>query len=64
MTSERVHHPHLLGGILLNMLAVFLFSAMDTLAKFTLRSYGRRRLCCKRFRCWLSVALEGSGISC
>ena len=39
MMSERAHHPHLLRGILLIMLAVFLFSAMDTLAKFTLRSY-------------------------
>jgi drug/metabolite transporter (DMT)-like permease len=39
MTSERAHQPHLLRGILLIMLAVFLFSAMDTLAKFTLRSY-------------------------
>jgi len=39
MTLERAHHPHLLRGILLIMLAVFLFSAMDTLAKFTLRSY-------------------------
>jgi drug/metabolite transporter (DMT)-like permease len=39
MTSERAHHPHLLRGILLIMLAVFLFSSMDTLAKFALRSY-------------------------
>jgi drug/metabolite transporter (DMT)-like permease len=34
-----VRHPRLLRGILLIMLAVFLFSAMDTLAKFMLRSY-------------------------
>ena len=39
MTSEHGHHPQLLRGISLIMLAVFLFSAMDTLAKFALRSY-------------------------
>lgn len=33
------HPPRLLRGILLIMLAVFLFSSMDTLAKFMLRSY-------------------------
>jgi drug/metabolite transporter (DMT)-like permease len=32
-------HPHLIRGISLIMAAVFLFSAMDTLAKFMLRSY-------------------------
>jgi drug/metabolite transporter (DMT)-like permease len=39
MTSGQDHHPHLLRGILLIMLAVFLFSSMDTLAKYMLRSY-------------------------
>jgi drug/metabolite transporter (DMT)-like permease len=33
------HHPRLLHGILLIMSAVFLFSSMDTLAKYMLRSY-------------------------
>ena len=32
-------HPHLLRGIFFIMAAVFLFSSMDTLAKFMLRSY-------------------------
>ena len=32
-------HPRLLHGILLIMFAVFLFSSMDTLAKYMLRSY-------------------------
>jgi drug/metabolite transporter (DMT)-like permease len=35
----NAHHPQLFRGILLIMLAVFLFSSMDTLAKFMLRSY-------------------------
>ncbi len=39
MSVPHVHSPHLLRGILLIMLAVFLFSSMDTLAKFLLRSY-------------------------
>ena len=39
MTLPSGHSPHLLRGILLIMLAVFLFSSMDTLAKFLLRSY-------------------------
>ena len=39
MSVPSGHSPHLLRGILLIMLAVFLFSSMDTLAKFLLRSY-------------------------
>lgn len=39
MSVPYGHSPHLLRGILLIMLAVFLFSSMDTLAKFVLRSY-------------------------
>ena len=39
MSVQGVHSPQLLRGILLIMLAVFLFSSMDTLAKFLLRSY-------------------------
>lgn len=35
----KTGHPRLLHGILLIMLAVFLFSSMDTLAKYMLRSY-------------------------
>ncbi len=33
------HHPHLLRGIGMMMMAVFLFSSADTLAKFILKSY-------------------------
>jgi drug/metabolite transporter (DMT)-like permease len=39
MSVPHRHSPHLFRGILLIMLAVFLFSSMDTLAKFVLRSY-------------------------
>jgi drug/metabolite transporter (DMT)-like permease len=39
MSAPRIHSPHLLRGILLIMLAVFLFSSMDTLAKLLQRSY-------------------------
>jgi drug/metabolite transporter (DMT)-like permease len=39
MSVPHVHSPDLLRGILLITLAVFLFSSMDTLAKFLLRSY-------------------------
>jgi drug/metabolite transporter (DMT)-like permease len=39
MSVPHGHSPHLLRGILLITLAVFLFSSMDTLAKFVLRSY-------------------------
>ena len=37
MSAEQQHPPHLLRGIMLIMLAVFLFSSMDTLAKFMLK---------------------------
>jgi drug/metabolite transporter (DMT)-like permease len=37
--SGHDHHPHLLRGIVLITLAVFLFSSMDTLAKYILKSY-------------------------
>jgi drug/metabolite transporter (DMT)-like permease len=39
MMSDHDHHPHLLRGIVLITLAVFLFSSMDTLAKYILKSY-------------------------
>ncbi len=39
MTAGHDHHPHLLRGVMLIMLAVFLFSSMDTLAKLALKSY-------------------------
>jgi drug/metabolite transporter (DMT)-like permease len=37
MSAEQQHPTHLLRGIMLIMLAVFLFSSMDTLAKFMLK---------------------------
>lgn len=39
MSSGEHQHPHLLRGVLLIMLSVFLFSAMDTLAKMMLKTY-------------------------
>ena len=40
MTAAHGHdHPHTLRGILLVMSAVFMFSSMDTIAKYVLRSY-------------------------
>jgi drug/metabolite transporter (DMT)-like permease len=40
MTAVHGHdHPHTLRGILLVMSAVFMFSSMDTIAKYVLRSY-------------------------
>jgi len=40
MTADRgAAHPHTLRGILLVMSAVFMFSSMDTIAKYVLRSY-------------------------
>jgi hypothetical protein len=39
MTSPHTSQPHLLRGMFLIMSAVFLFSSMDTLAKYALRSY-------------------------
>jgi len=40
MSAAHAHHPHLLRGILSIMLAVFLFSSMDTLAKYMLNRQG------------------------
>ncbi|MEO8038590.1 MAG: DMT family transporter [Betaproteobacteria bacterium] len=37
--AHDTHHPHLLRGIGMMMMAVFLFSSADTLAKFILKSY-------------------------
>jgi len=40
MTVSQGHpHPHTLRGILLVLSAVFMFSSMDTIAKYLLRSY-------------------------
>jgi drug/metabolite transporter (DMT)-like permease len=39
MTTAHPKPPHLLRGMLLIMSAVFLFSSMDTLAKYAMRSY-------------------------
>jgi drug/metabolite transporter (DMT)-like permease len=40
MTTPHPHdHPHTLRGIFLIMTAVFLFSSMDTVAKYVLRAY-------------------------
>jgi drug/metabolite transporter (DMT)-like permease len=40
MTAAHAQdHPHTLRGILLVMSAVFMFSSMDTIAKYVLRSY-------------------------
>ena len=40
MTAAHGHdHPHTLRGIVLVMSAVFMFSSMDTIAKYVLRSY-------------------------
>lgn len=40
MTAGHGHgHPHTLRGILLVMSAVFMFSSMDTIAKYLLRTY-------------------------
>jgi drug/metabolite transporter (DMT)-like permease len=39
MTGPGHAHPHTLRGILLVMSAVFMFSSMDTIAKYVLRSY-------------------------
>jgi len=40
MSVHAAHHPQLLRGILSIMLAVFLFSSMDTLAKYMLNRQG------------------------
>jgi hypothetical protein len=39
MTTDHAHHRKTLRGIALIMTAVMMFSAMDTLAKYMLRSY-------------------------
>ena len=49
MTAGHDHHPHLLRGVMLIMLAVFLFSSMDTLAKLALKSYPLQPLIWARY---------------
>lgn len=39
MSAAAQHHRHFVRGVMLIMVAVFLFSCMDTLAKFMLKSY-------------------------
>lgn len=39
MTARHGHPPHFVRGVAMMMVAVFMFSSMDTLAKLALRSY-------------------------
>jgi drug/metabolite transporter (DMT)-like permease len=57
MTTDHDRHPHLLRGVLLIMLSVFLFSAMDTLAKLVLRSYPLGPLVWARYTVHLAFML-------
>ncbi|MEO8627264.1 MAG: DMT family transporter [Betaproteobacteria bacterium] len=57
MTAGHDHHPHLLRGVMLIMLAVFLFSSMDTLAKLALKSYPLQPLIWARYAVHLMFML-------
>jgi len=48
-STEAQHHRRTLRGILLIMSAVFMFSAMDTIAKFMLKSYPMSALMWARY---------------
>src|SRR5258706_14509861 len=47
--TEAQHHRRVLRGIVLTMSAVFMFSAMDTIAKFMLKSYPMSALMWARY---------------
>ena len=59
MSAGHVNHPHLLRGILSIMAAVFLFSSMDTLAKYMLsrQSYPMSPLLLARYSVHLMFML-------
>jgi drug/metabolite transporter (DMT)-like permease len=60
-TSESQHHRRTLRGIALLMSAVFMFSAMDTLAKYMLKSYPISALMWARYMVHVVVMLAWLG---
>jgi len=56
-TAEAQHHRRTLRGIVLTMSAVFMFSAMDTLAKYMLKSYPMSALMWARYVVHIVVML-------
>jgi drug/metabolite transporter (DMT)-like permease len=60
-TPEALHHRRTLRGIALLMSAVFMFSAMDTLAKYMLKSYPMSALMWARYMIHVVVMLAWLG---
>jgi drug/metabolite transporter (DMT)-like permease len=56
-TSETLHHRRTMRGITLIMASVFMFSAMDTLAKYMLKSYPMSALMWARYMVHVVVML-------
>jgi drug/metabolite transporter (DMT)-like permease len=59
--AEALHHRRTLRGIALLMSAVFMFSAMDTLAKYMLKSYPMSALMWARYMIHVVVMLAWLG---
>jgi drug/metabolite transporter (DMT)-like permease len=57
MSTDHAHHRRTLRGIALIMTAVMMFSAMDTLAKYMLRSYPMSALMWARYTVHLALML-------
>ena len=57
MTTDHAHHRSALRGVALMVAAVFMFSAMDTLAKHMLKSYPMPGLIWARYMVQLSMML-------